>query len=243
MTASIGVETMAMPRMAGNTPPAPAPRRMALETPSDLPRMASSGPQDQVDLRSDHIPVHLTLRAAEHRATSVGGAGDLTPEQQAFLQDLKARDREVRAHEQAHASVGGIYAGSPQYDYVTGPDGQRYAVGGQVKIDVSPVPDDPEATIEKMIVVKQAALAPREPSPQDRRVAQTADQHRQVAEGDLREMQAEVRNPALDEESPTQRVAEESLTSRLFTDASRLYREAADFLAAPAEGAETAVFA
>jgi hypothetical protein len=87
------------------------------------------------------------------------------------VDELAARDREVRAHEQAHAAVGGQYAGSPTYSFVRGPDGIGYAVGGEVSIDTSPVPNDPEATIRKAQVIRAAASAPAEPSPQDRRVA------------------------------------------------------------------------
>tara|TARA_B100000745_G_scaffold167592_1_gene109634 strand:- start:1014 stop:2024 length:1011 start_codon:yes stop_codon:yes gene_type:complete len=103
---------------------------------------------------------------------------DIEQEQQRQIQEqvaeLSSRDREVRAHELAHAAVGGQYAGSPSYEYQTGPDGQRYAVGGEVPIDASPVSGDPEATIRKMRIVQAAALAPAEPSEQDRRVAAMA---------------------------------------------------------------------
>lgn len=92
------------------------------------------------------------------------------------LADLKARDREVRAHEAAHQAVGGQYAGSISYVYERGPDGAQYAVGGEVSIDTSPVQGDPQATLEKMRVVRAAALAPAEPSPQDRAVAAEAMQ-------------------------------------------------------------------
>jgi len=91
----------------------------------------------------------------------------------------------VRRHEQAHAAVGGQYAGSPSYTYQTGPDGQRYAIGGEVPIDVSPVKGDAQATISKMEVVKAAALAPAEPSGADRRVASLADSIRAQAVADL----------------------------------------------------------
>jgi len=57
--------------------------------------------------------------------------------EQLEIQELAARDREVRAHEQAHAAVGGAYAGAPSYQYETGPDGVRYAIAGQVQIDTS----------------------------------------------------------------------------------------------------------
>jgi hypothetical protein len=57
--------------------------------------------------------------------------------------ELARRDREVRAHEQAHAAVGGSYAGAPSYTYSRGPDGQRYAVGGEVSIDTGALSNDP----------------------------------------------------------------------------------------------------
>ncbi|MEM1313188.1 MAG: putative metalloprotease CJM1_0395 family protein, partial [Pseudomonadota bacterium] len=102
-----------------------------------------------------------------------GGDG-LSDEERAVVRDLAARDREVRAHEQAHATVGRPYAGAPSYVYQVGPDGRRYAVGGSVQIDMSPIEGDPEATAEKMRVVAAAAMAPRDPSAADRAVAAAA---------------------------------------------------------------------
>ncbi len=96
------------------------------------------------------------------------------------IQELKDRDQEVRTHEQAHAAVGGQYAGAPSYEFETGPDGNRYAVGGEVSIDVSEE-KDPEDTISKMQVVRAAALAPAEPSTQDYKVAAEASQKEQAA--------------------------------------------------------------
>jgi hypothetical protein len=87
---------------------------------------------------------------------------------------LKKRDREVRAHEMAHVSAGGnIVRSGPHYDYQTGPDGKRYAIGGDVQIDTSPE-DDPEKTISKADKIIKAALAPADPSAQDRKVASDA---------------------------------------------------------------------
>lgn len=94
--------------------------------------------------------------------------------EQRQISELATRDREVRAHEQAHASIGGQYAGSPTYSFERGPNGVNYAVGGEVAIDTSPVPNDPEATLRKAQVIRAAASAPAEPSPQDRRVAAQA---------------------------------------------------------------------
>lgn len=85
-------------------------------------------------------------------------------QQQLEITELAQRDREVRTHEQAHAAVGGQYAGAPTYSFKRGPDGQRYAVSGEVSIDTAPVPNDPAATLRKMEIVLRAALAPVEPS-------------------------------------------------------------------------------
>lgn len=105
--------------------------------------------------------------------------------EQQELRELQARDQEVRAHEQAHATVGGRYAGTPSYDYQQGPDGRRYAVGGEVKIDLAPVAGDPQATIQKMQQVKAAALAPAEPSSADRSIAAEATNRMLQAQADL----------------------------------------------------------
>lgn len=109
----------------------------------------------------------------------------LSEEELKALTDLKARDREVRAHESAHQAVGGRFAGSASYVYQRGPDGAQYAVGGEVSIDLSPVSGDPQATIEKMRVVRAAAMAPAQPSAQDRAVAAEAMQIMLQAQSEL----------------------------------------------------------
>jgi hypothetical protein len=99
----------------------------------------------------------------------------LAPEEQREVNDLRETDAKVRRHEQAHLAAAGKYAmGRASFEYETGPDGKQYAVSGEVQIDVSPVSGDPEATIEKAETVQKAALAPQDPSPQDRRVAAQA---------------------------------------------------------------------
>ncbi|OCQ19611.1 catalase [Pseudoalteromonas luteoviolacea] len=101
------------------------------------------------------------------------------------IMELKDRDREVRLHEQAHARVGGQYAGAPSYEYQRGPDGNNYAVGGQVMIDVAPIEGDPQQTIEKMQTVRAAALAPAEPSGADRAIAADATSKIATAQAEL----------------------------------------------------------
>ncbi|WP_243899102.1 putative metalloprotease CJM1_0395 family protein [Metapseudomonas otitidis] len=104
---------------------------------------------------------------------------------------MVSTDRKVRAHEQAHASVGGSYAGAPSYDFERGPDGLDYAVSGEVSIDASPVANDPEATLVKMDIVQRAALAPADPSAQDRQVAARAAGHAAQARIDLARLRLE----------------------------------------------------
>lgn len=93
-------------------------------------------------------------------------------DQQRIIQNLKNRDREVRNHEQAHINAaGGLATSGANFSYTTGPDGKRYVTGGDVSIDTSPVPDDPEATMRKAETIRRAALAPAQPSGQDYSVA------------------------------------------------------------------------
>lgn len=114
----------------------------------------------------------------------------LTEEQQRHVQKLKQTDAKVRAHEQAHAAAGGQYAGGASYEFVTGPDGKRYAVGGEVQIDISPVKDNPAATVRKMETVIRAALAPAEPSSQDQAVAREAAKIRSAAQAEVQKSRA-----------------------------------------------------
>ena len=122
--------------------------------------------------------------------------GQLTKEEQAQVAALKARDREVRAHEGAHRAAGGELTGPPSFEFETGPDGRQYAVGGEVSIDRSPEPGDPEATIAKLERVIRAALAPAEPSPQDRAVAAQA-------QADLLQARAEAARQSREEKAGT----------------------------------------
>ncbi len=87
---------------------------------------------------------------------------------------LKETDAHVKAHEAAHKAVGGSLAGMPHYTYVTGPDGKKYAIAGEVPISIKKG-NTPKQTISNMEQVKAAALAPSDPSPQDLKVAATAE--------------------------------------------------------------------
>lgn len=149
------------------------------------------GPAGGSDVASD-MGAGL-LRAPETgQATGSGAPGgqDLSPEEERAVRELQRTDAEVRRHEQAHAVVGGRYAGAPTYQFVRGPDGQNYAVAGEVSIDASPEAD-PEATLRKMEIVRRAALAPAQPSAQDRAVAARASVLALQARAEIRAENAE----------------------------------------------------
>lgn len=114
-------------------------------------------------------------KAAPGQPTAPDGK-PLTQAQQSEVRKLQSRNRDVVAHEEAHKSVGGSLAGAISYTYERGPNGKRYAVGGDVPIQISQDPNNPQNTIARMRQVIAAALAPVDPSAQDRAVAARATQ-------------------------------------------------------------------
>ncbi len=158
-------------------------------------------PQDRVDISAaarQQATESAAEPAGEHPAAQSGedslppGAPqELEPTARRALESLRQRDQEVRLHEQAHLLAAGPYAkGAPSYTYQTGPDGQRYAVGGEVPIDLSAVSGDPQATLQKALTVRRAALAPTDPSEADQAVAARATALAAQAQQELREAQS-----------------------------------------------------
>jgi len=106
------------------------------------------------------------------------------------IQQLKARDQVVRAHEAAHvAAGGGLVRGGANFSFQRGPDGVQYAIGGEVQIDASKVSGDPQATLQKAQQIQAAALAPAQPSAQDRSVAARAAQMAIEARAEISQQQ------------------------------------------------------
>ncbi|ACL01894.1 hypothetical protein Dalk_0184 [Desulfatibacillum aliphaticivorans] len=128
--------------------------------------------------------------------SSVTNEAELSEGEKEMVRELQARDKEVRAHEAAHmAAGGGVVKSGATFSYQQGPDGKRYAVGGEVQVDTSRE-SEPEATLQKMQQVKRAALAPASPSGQDRSVAARAarimtEARAEVAEQTRAESEAE----------------------------------------------------
>ncbi len=154
-----------------------------------------------------------TLKTDETRSKKTDKANEqnsLTDDELKEITSLKKRDTEVKAHEQAHIAVGGQYVGSASFDFQTGPDGVRYAVGGEVPIDVSEIPDDPEATATKMEIVQKAALAPVEPSAADRAIASSASMKEMEARSEIASVKMEVKGNTKTGDSEKQSYSETS---------------------------------
>jgi len=169
---------------------------VALPQPSLLQqRLEPASAANEAKATVDNPSADVKAAADEaHTTDGLGGSpeSDLTEDEQRQVEDLKQRDREVRQHEQAHmAAAGGHARGGPSYEYTTGPDGKRYAAGGEVSIDTSKVSGDPQATIRKAQLVYRAALASAEPLSQDRSVASAAKQMEMEARQELTEIRME----------------------------------------------------
>jgi hypothetical protein len=136
----------------------------------------------------------------------------LTEQERQQLQALQKRDREVRAHEMAHVAAGaGLVTRGASYTYQSGPDGQRYAIGGEVSIDTSPG-RTPEETLDKAARIRAAALAPADPSPQDRRVAAQAGRMTMDARMELARQQFEAQSKT-NADAPNNTTADKGATA------------------------------
>lgn len=158
------------------------------------PGAAASAATSQVKLLGAKDPTNGTLGQGQAGGTQSTRSQDglnLSPEAQQQIAKLKARDQHVRAHEAAHSAAGGsLVRGAATYSYQQGPDGRRYAVGGEVSLDTSAVPGDPRATMAKAERIRAAALAPSDPSGQDRSVAAQAAAMESQASQELAKSQA-----------------------------------------------------
>jgi len=128
---------------------------------------------------------------------------EVSKDERLELEKLKRRDAEVRAHEQAHVSAAGNLAqGGANFSFETGPDGKRYAVGGDVSIDTSAVAGDPQATLRKAQQIRRAASAPVDPSAQDRSVAAQASTMEVQARAEMVQQLRDKQAGTTDENSP-----------------------------------------
>lgn len=172
---------------------------------------ASPSKKDQ----TDSIPSDQE-KQSDHSRNSLQGkkvsAEQLSTRDLVLIRKLKTTDQQVRKHEQAHVSVGGRYiTGAAEYSYQIGPDGKKYAVAGEVQIDTSEE-NSPQATLVKAQMVRRAALAPADPSPQDRAVAAAATRMEQQARIEIREQQRAEKQASLENsESTTKSLSTEGI--------------------------------
>lgn len=132
----------------------------------------------------DAPPAQVASSGA-NAAPAAASTTQLSKEALALIDQLKARDTEVRQHEQAHmAAAGGLATSGASFTYQRGPNGVNYAIGGEVNIDTSPGAT-PEETIQRARTIQAAALAPAEPSGPDRAVAAQAQQMEAQARAEL----------------------------------------------------------
>jgi 23S rRNA maturation mini-RNase III len=173
------------------------------------PEQPSTTPADP---ESSNDQTAASESASQRPAREPQQSSRLTPEELQQLSELQQRDREVKAHELAHKAVGGRYVTGGSFSYQTGPDGHRYAIGGEVTIDSSSGSTAQE-TLRKADLIRRAALAPADPSPQDYRVASEANMMAAQARGEISAEQREKaieRQEAMREQRAEEANAEES---------------------------------
>jgi len=128
--------------------------------------------------KSEDTAIHRRLAASAARERALG--------------KLRGADTKVKTHEKRHLAVlGGLAASGIQYSYITGPNGQRFAVGGSIAVDLEPVHGNPRATIDKAQRIHLAAIAVGDSSAADLRVAAKAYRMEQEARDELREERME----------------------------------------------------
>ncbi len=111
-------------------------------------------------------------KSEENKEQSNKNNTELTLDEKLQLNQLKAADTKVRAHEAAHQS-GPAASGGASFTYEKGPDGVMYAVAGEVPVRIQ-TGSTPQESISNLQGVIATALAPADPSPQDLSVASKA---------------------------------------------------------------------
>lgn len=181
------------------------------------------------------VGLDSTNPALTKASVNASSEEEIVKQEQEISRELAERDREVRAHEQTHASIGGQYASAPSYTYERGPDGRMYAVAGEVKIDTSPIPNDPQATLEKAEIIQRAALSVAEPSSADRAAAADARAMAVEARAEMLQQEKEVSAERANADEQDEEESEDKPT------AGERLQELRDEKAARSEGAAEAL--
>ncbi|WP_406849983.1 putative metalloprotease CJM1_0395 family protein [Chromobacterium phragmitis] len=161
------------------TPPSSAPQTANAAPPPAAGGEAGNNAAGQ-DNRGSAQSASQAAKPADPAAPKSPDGKPLNDAQKQEVEDLRTRDIDVRRHEAAHQAAGGALAGAASFTYQQGPDGKQYAIGGEVPIQISQG-GTPQETIRNAQTVRAAALAPSDPSGQDRAVAAEAAQMEQQA--------------------------------------------------------------
>ena len=117
---------------------------------------------------------------------------ELSAEELQELRAMERRDQQVRTRDMAFIAAAGGAAGSYSVQYETGPDGRRYAVGADVKLDTSEGAT-PEQTLAKARALRAATMSARGDSTTDASAASKATRMEAEARAEIeRERAAEV---------------------------------------------------
>jgi len=158
-----------------------------------------------------------TLPDAEGAAQTRFTQSELSAEDKRRVAELQQTDRNVREHEAAHLRAGaGVVTSGASFTYTKGPDDKQYAVSGEVSIDTSSE-REPQRNIDKGERIQVAALAPRDPSPQDHRVAAVGSQMEAQGRSDLTVQQRDEAAEVAEQSAAKDSSAEESNPERALT--------------------------
>lgn len=110
---------------------------------------------------------------------------DVTPQQQALMQGLQQTEKSVRAHEHAFKTTGSDKGESPSSSRQKGTDTDQFMAledlgGAEINTDT-----ESADTLQILQQVRSEALTPTVPSPQDLRIAASADAQMQLIQADL----------------------------------------------------------
>lgn len=199
-----------LPRVSPNVSPGATPASTPITPDPNVTRDGNTAARAITATERSDNPINDRTRQRDGQNSNNPGPANteqLSQAERQALAELQARDRAVRAHEQAHlAAAGSLARSGANFTYQTGPDGQRYAIGGEVSIDTSEVSGDPDATIRRAQRVRAAALAPANPSATDRAVASEASR----TEAQARAEKLAEQNQASQAFSDTERALDES---------------------------------
>ena len=131
-----------------------------------------------IDKKEFENDIQVSLSKQDYFAK--GGVEKDQNDYEQVLQKLKAKDQQIKSHEQTHSALSGANSSNPHYNYQVGPDGKMYAVGGSVTMDTSIKidPNNQNSTSNALLKLDQlqkATSSVDEPSSADMSIATKAN--------------------------------------------------------------------